>query len=94
MQSPYARSPKGQRAYAKRPYHDGERINLIAGLSLEGIQAPWLVTDGPIDGLAFQIYVEHDSLCRNAQTSTIIAYCDDWNAEHCAIYNITYAAEN
>lgn len=59
MQSPYARSPRGQRAYCKRPHHDGERINLISGLSLEGIQAPWLVTDGPIDGLTFQTYVEH-----------------------------------
>ena len=59
MQSDYARSPKGQRAYAKRPYHDGERINLISGLSLEGIQAPWLVKNGPIDGLTFLTYVEH-----------------------------------
>ena len=53
----YARAPRGQRAYGAVPRNWGKNTTLIAGLSLAGIQAPFIL-EGAIDTLAFETYVE------------------------------------
>ncbi len=53
----YARAPRGQRAYGAVPRNWGKNITLIAGLTLSGIQAPFIL-EGAIDTLAFETYVE------------------------------------
>jgi transposase len=53
----YARAPRGQRACGAVPRNWGKNTTLIAGLSLAGIQAPF-VLEGAIDTLAFETYVE------------------------------------
>ena len=58
MTSPYARAPKGQRAYGQVPKNRGENSNLIAALSLdEGVLAAMTV-EGVVDGIAFNVYVK------------------------------------
>lgn len=59
MTRTHARSPKGERAFSREPSRSGERTNLIAALSSQGLQAPWLVTGGSVDSKAFIAYVEH-----------------------------------
>jgi transposase len=54
----YARAPRGQRAYGAVPRNWGKNTTLIAGLSLSGIQAPFIL-EGAVDMLAFETYVEH-----------------------------------
>ena len=54
----YARAPRGQRAYGSAPRNWGKNTTLIAGLTLSGIQAPF-VLEGAVDTLAFETYVEH-----------------------------------
>lgn len=55
----YARAPKGQRAYGQVPKNRGENSSLIAALSLdEGVCAAMTV-EGAVDGIAFNIYVQH-----------------------------------
>ena len=58
QQRDHAWSPQGTRAYANKPYKS-DKANLIAALSLEGIQAPWLVTGGSVNGDTFASYVQH-----------------------------------
>ncbi len=53
----YARAPRGQRAYGAVPRNWGKNTTLIAGLTLSGIQAPFIL-EGAIDTLAFETYVE------------------------------------
>ena len=53
----HARSPRGERAYSKAPYHPGQRTNLIAALSTSGVQASWLVT-GSVNTETFVTYLE------------------------------------
>jgi transposase len=53
----YARAPRGQRAYGVVPRNRGKNTTLIAGLTLEGIQAP-MILEGAVDTLAFEAYVE------------------------------------
>lgn len=53
----YARAPRGQRAYGTVPCNRGANTTLIAGLSLEGIQAPFIL-EGAVDRLTFEAYVE------------------------------------
>jgi transposase len=54
----YARAPRGQRAYGSAPRNWGKNTTLIAGLTLSGIQAPFIL-EGAVDTLAFETYVEH-----------------------------------
>ena len=54
----YARAPRGQRAYGAAPRNWGKNTTLIAGLTLEGVQAPFIL-EGAVDTLAFETYVEH-----------------------------------
>jgi transposase len=53
----YARAPRGQRAYGSAPRNYGKNTTLIAGLTLEGVQAPFIL-EGAVDTLAFETYVE------------------------------------
>lgn len=53
----YARAPRGQRAVGIVPRNRRANTTLIAGLSLEGMQAP-LILEGAVDALTFEAYVE------------------------------------
>jgi transposase len=54
----FARAPRGQRAFGAVPRNRGANTTLLAGLSLNGIQAP-MILEGAVDTLAFEAYVEH-----------------------------------
>lgn len=54
----YARSPRGERAFGSVPRNRRANTTLLAGLSLDGIQAP-MILEGAVDPLAFETYVEH-----------------------------------
>ena len=51
------RVPKGERRRAPIPHGHWKTATGTAGLSTRGMIAPWLL-DGPMDGEAFQLYVE------------------------------------
>jgi len=51
------RAPRGERLRAGIPFGHWKTTTFIAGLRLTGIIAP-MVLDGPINGEAFQVYVE------------------------------------
>jgi hypothetical protein len=51
----YARAPRGQRASGAVPCNRGKNTTLIAGLSLEGIQAPFIL-EGAVNTLVFEAY--------------------------------------
>ena len=53
----YGRAPLGERLRAAIPHGHWKTTTLIAGLRLSGIVAP-MVLDGPINGMAFQAYLE------------------------------------
>jgi transposase len=53
----YARAPRGQRASGSVPRNWGKNTTLVAGLSLAGIQAPFML-EGALDTGAFELYVE------------------------------------
>jgi len=54
----YGRAPRGIRVYDSVPHGRWETTTMIAAVGRNGPQAPW-VLDGPIDGAAFLVYVEH-----------------------------------
>lgn len=51
------RAPKGERLRAGVPHGHWKTTTFVAGLRLTGMVAP-LVLDGPINGIAFQAYVD------------------------------------
>ena len=51
------RAPKGERLRASVPHGHWKTTTFVAGLRLGGMVAP-LVLDGPINGEAFQAYVD------------------------------------
>ena len=53
----YARALRGQRAYGSVPCNRGKNTTLLAGLSLEGMQAPFIL-EGAVNTLTFEAYVE------------------------------------
>jgi transposase len=53
----YGRSPRGERLRSGVPHGHWRTTTFVAGLRLAGLVAP-MVLDGPINGLAFQAYVE------------------------------------
>ncbi len=55
---PYARAPKGERAYGQAPRNWGKNITLICSLGAEGIGGAMSV-EGATDGAAFETYVKH-----------------------------------
>jgi len=53
----YGRSPRGERLRSGVPHGHWRTTTFVAGLRLAGMVAP-MVLDGPINGLAFQAYVD------------------------------------
>lgn len=53
----WGRSPRGQRLVCRVPHGHYHTTTLIAAVSLEGPQAPWLF-DGPMDGELFLAWVK------------------------------------
>ncbi len=58
MTSPYARAPRGKRAYAQPPRNYGKNMSWLAGLRLEGMSAPMLI-EGAVNTAVFETFVEH-----------------------------------
>jgi len=56
MARDYARSPKGERAYAHKPHNKGKNITVVGALSLEGITASMTV-EGGTDRAVFLTFV-------------------------------------
>ena len=50
-------APRGQRLKAKVPHGRWQTMTFMAALRHDRITAPWFI-DGPINGEAFQLYVE------------------------------------
>jgi transposase len=57
MARPRGRAPRGERLQASIPHGHWKTTTFVAGLRLSGMVAP-MVLDGPINGLAFQAYVD------------------------------------
>ena len=53
----HGRAPRGRRLRAAVPHAHWKTTTFIAGLRATGMMAP-MVLDGPINGIAFQAYVE------------------------------------
>jgi len=51
------RAPRGERLRAAIPHGHWKTTTIVAGLRNGGMVAP-MVQDGPIDGAAFQAYVD------------------------------------
>jgi transposase len=51
------RAPKGERLRAGIPHGHWKTTTFVAGLRITGLAAP-MVIDGPINGLAFQAYID------------------------------------
>ncbi len=51
------RAPRGERLHAAIPHGHWKTTTFVAGLRLSGMVAP-MVLDGPINGRAFQAYVD------------------------------------
>ena len=56
MTSRYARSRRGQRAYATVPRNYGSNVTLLSGLRLEGMSAA-MVVEGSVTTAVFESYV-------------------------------------
>ena len=54
-----ARAPKGERAFGKAPRNWKENVTLISSISLAGGVGASMSVEGPADGEAFLLYVEH-----------------------------------
>jgi transposase len=52
------RAPRGERLRASIPHGHWKTTTFVAGLRQSGMMAP-MVLDGPINGVAFQAYVDH-----------------------------------
>jgi len=50
-----ARAPRGQRLYAPAPFGKWQTQTFIAGLTRDGLIAPWVI-QGAINGPAFDTY--------------------------------------
>jgi transposase len=56
MSSPYARAPRGERAYATERRNTGHNMTLLAGITLAGITAPFVV-EGSVTTAVMETYV-------------------------------------
>ena len=52
------RAAPGERVVEATPGYSGPHYTTVAALSLQGVQAPWLLK-GSMDGPAFEAYVQH-----------------------------------
>jgi transposase len=53
----FGRARPGQRVIEGTPGNSGLHYTLLATVSLQGIQAPWIL-EGAMDGAAFEVYIE------------------------------------
>lgn len=53
----YGWAPRGRRVLGSGPFGHWTTTTFVAGLRFEGVTAP-MVLDGPMNGVAFQAYVE------------------------------------
>jgi len=67
----YGRSLKGQRLRASTPFRRWHHQTLIAGLSCDGLVAPWLIP-GALNRDAFDIYIEKVLIPELAPGSVVI----------------------
>jgi len=58
MASRYARSARGQRAYAAQRRNTGKNMTLLAGITLEGMTAPFVV-EGAVTTAVMEAYLQH-----------------------------------
>ena len=58
MASRYARAPRGERAYATGRRNTGQNMTLLAGLTLEGMTAPFVV-EGAVTTAVMEAYLRH-----------------------------------
>ncbi|MDX2041900.1 MAG: transposase [Acidobacteriota bacterium] len=66
----YGRAMPGQRVVEAIPSNYGSNYTLIATISLDGMQAPW-VFEGALNGDIFKIYLE-EVLCPTLQPGEIL----------------------
>src|SRR4030065_966027 len=64
------RAPKGERCVASAPHGHWKTTTFIAGLRYNDITAP-MVLDGPMDGVAFLVYVQ-EFLCPTLAPGDIV----------------------
>ncbi len=57
MASPYARAPRGERAYSPGRRNTGNTVTLLAGLTLEGMTAPFVV-EGAVTTAVMATYLQ------------------------------------
>jgi transposase len=57
MASPYARAARGERAYATGRRNTGKNMTLLAGLTLEGMTAPFVV-EGAVTTAVMETYLQ------------------------------------
>jgi transposase len=57
MTGRYARAPRGERAYASGRHNTGKNMTLLAGITLEGMTAPFVV-EGAVTTAVMQAYIE------------------------------------
>ena len=67
----YGRSPIGQRLVCSVPHGRYQTTTLIAAVSLQGPQAPWLF-DGPMDGESFLAWVNAGLVLRLRRDDVVI----------------------
>lgn len=58
MASAYARAPRGQRAYAVGRRNTGKNMTLLAGMTLNGMTAPFVV-EGAVTTAVMETYLQH-----------------------------------
>ena len=54
----YGRAAPGERVVEATPGYSGPHYTTVAALSVDGVQAPWLLK-GSLNGPAFEAYVQH-----------------------------------
>ena len=82
MSSPYARAPRGERAYATQRRNTGKNMTLLAGITLKGMTAPFVV-EGAVSTAVMEAYLEHvllPTLCAGD-----IVILDNLSVHHAAV---------
>lgn len=75
----YGRARKGERCICHLPHGHWCTSTFIAAMRVDGLTAPWLL-DGPMDGMAFRIYVKEVLGPELRQGDLVI--CDNLSSHH------------
>jgi transposase len=81
MSSPYARAPRGERADATGRRNTGKNMTLLAGITLQGMTAPFVV-EGAVTTAVMETYLEHVLLPTLAAGDIVIL--DNLSVHHAA----------